>query len=162
MSPQVRGLLTIAVFVTGVVVGGSAALTWTSWQQLTTPPPPVAGKEDSTRVWEATVFVPVVDSEGQRFNEPDWQRALDILVADFGGATLGNEQEGWWLDARKQIHREAVRPVTISFARSRLEEFRTSVREVGRRLRQESMYVRLEEPRVEVLTVPVENSEKDR
>jgi hypothetical protein len=162
MSPQVRGLLTIAVFFTGVVVGGSAAFTWTARQQLIDFSPTTASKEDPARVWEATILVPVVDGNGQRFNEPDWQRALDILVADFGGATLGSEQEGWWLDSHKQVHREAVRPVTISFDRHRLDEFRSSVREVGRRLRQEAMYVRLEEPRVEVLTIPVENSEKDR
>jgi hypothetical protein len=162
MNAQLRGLLTIAVFVTGVVVGGSAMFTWMSREQLFPAPPAVSSKEDPARVWEATVFVPVTDSEGRRFNEPDWQRALDILVADFGGATLGNEQEGWWLDAHKQIQRETVRPVTISFERHRLEEFRASVREVGRRLRQEAMYIRLEEPRVEVLKIPVENSEKDR
>jgi hypothetical protein len=162
MNPQVRGLLTIVVFITGVVVGGSAVFTWTSRQQLFPALPTVSSKDDPARVWEATIFVPVVDGEGRRFNEPDWQRALDILVADFGGATLGNEQEGWWLDAHKQIHRETVRPVIVSFARNRLEEFRASVREVGRRLRQEAMYVRLDEPRVEVLTIPVENSEKDR
>jgi len=162
MNSPLRGLLTIAVFLIGAVVGGSAALTWVAQQPLLIPPPSPAAKEDVARVWEATIFVPVVDGEGQRFAEPDWQRALDILIADFGGATLGNEQEGWWLDSRKQIHREMVRPVTISFDRQRLDEFRASVREVGRRLRQEAMYVRLEEPRVEVLTVPPENSEKDR
>jgi hypothetical protein len=163
MNPQVRGLLTIAVFVAGVVVGGSAAFTWTTRQQLATlPPASGSAKEDPARLWEATIFVPVVDSEGRRFDETEWQRALDILVADFGGATLGNEQEGWWLDARKEVHREPVRPITISFERKRLDEFRASVREVGRRLRQESMYVRLEEPRIEILKVPPENSEKDR
>ena len=162
MTSQVRGLVTIAVFLIGVVVGGSAAFTWTSRQQLFTPPPAPSSKDDPARVWEATIFVPVVDGEGRRFKEPDWQRALDVLVADFGGATLGNEQEGWWLDAHKQIRREAVRPITISFERHRLEEFRASLREVGRRLRQEAMYVRLEEPRVEVLAIPVENSEKVR
>src|SRR5262249_27039799 len=88
MNPQVRGLLTILVFFTGVVVGGSAVFTWTSRQQLFPALPTVSSKDEPARVWEATVFVPVVDGEGRRFNEPDWQRALDILVADFGGATL--------------------------------------------------------------------------
>src|SRR5262249_52452732 len=154
--------LTIAVFLAGMVVGGSAVFTWTLRDALFNAAPAVSSAEVPPRTWEATILVPVTDSEGRRFDEPDWHRALDILVADFGGATLGSEQEGWWLDARKEIHREAVRPVTISFDRKRLDEFRASVREVGRRLRQEAMYIRLEEPRIEVLTVPVENSEKDR
>jgi hypothetical protein len=69
----------------------------------------------------------------------------------FGGATLGTPQEGCWLDARGLVCREQVRPVVISFAAERLDEFRGAVRAVGQFLGQEVMYVRFEEPRVELI-----------
>jgi hypothetical protein len=149
VRPLLRGLLGFALFVAGLVAGGAAVFWW-----LSSSGPP--------RVWEATVLVPLVDNRGERVPPERWNNALEPLVDDFGGATLGPEQEGWWRDSQKQIHREPVRPVVVSFDHQRLAEFRRAVLEVGRRLGQEAIYVRLEEPRVEVLSVGEGNSQKDR
>ena len=148
MNPLSRGLLGLALFAAGLVAGG-AAVSW--WLSASGPP----------RVWEATVLVPLVDNRGERVPPDRWNAALEPLVADVGGATLGPEQEGWWRDAQRQVHREPVRPVVVSFDHQRLPDFRRAVRDVGRRLGQEAMYVRLEEPRVEVLSVGEGNSQKD-
>ena len=43
--------------------------------------------------------------------------------------------------------------MAISFAPQRLEEFRRAVYAAGRRLGQEAMYVRFEEPRIELIAV---------
>ena len=42
------------------------------------------------------VYLPLVDNDGRRFPDEVWQQALTDAVANFGGATLGGEQEGWW------------------------------------------------------------------
>jgi hypothetical protein len=144
-----RGLLGLALFLAGVGLGALALRAWEAQQAV-------------PRCWEATAYVPLVDNDGRPFAETEWQEALHVLVADFGGATVGPPQEGWWLDDRRQVHREPVRPVTVSFEHSRLGDFRRSIRAVGQRLGQEEMYVRLEDPRIEILSVPAELSEKGR
>jgi hypothetical protein len=144
----------LVVFVAGLAAGGAAVLGWEHGPRLLHRPTPHAA--EPPRRWEATLYLPVVDGDGRRLSADGWQAALADLVECFGGATLAAEQEGWWVDGRKQVRREPVRPVTISFERHRLDEFRDRVRAVGRRLGQVEMYFRLEEPRVEVLPVGVD------
>lgn len=147
--PRCCGLFRVALFLAGTAAGGAAVLGWEHGPRLLHRPPPAAA--EPPRRWEATFYLPVVDGGGQRLSAEDWQGALAELVRRFGGATVGGEQEGWWRDGRDRVHREPVRPVTVSFERHRLDEFREGVRALGRRLGQAEMYVRLEEPRVEVL-----------
>jgi hypothetical protein len=134
-------------------------LAWEHGPGLLHPPPAVA---EPPRRWEATIYLPAASNDGRRFSEEVWQGAVAVLVDRFGGATLAGEEEGWWLDRERRLHREPVRPVVVSFERHRLGEFRDLVREVGRRLGQEEVYVRLEEPRVETLFSEEGNSGKDR
>jgi hypothetical protein len=105
------------------------------------------------RCWEATVYLPLADNAGATFTAVTWQGALDELVIPFGGATLGEPQDGCWVDPRGRVCRERVRPVVVSFAPDRLDEFRHAVRGAGTRLGQQAMCVRLEEPRVELVPV---------
>lgn len=105
------------------------------------------------RCWEATVYLPLADNEGRSFAETTWHEALEGFVTAFGGATLGEPREGCWLGTRGRVCRERVRPVVISFAPERLGDFRRVVRDAGRRLGQEVMYVRFEEPRVDLISV---------
>jgi hypothetical protein len=102
---------------------------------------------------EATVFLPIKDNQDRPFPESVWQQAVEVIVAEFGGATLGQVQEGCWRDDQQRLRREPIRPLIVSFPAEQLETFRTKVREVGRKLGQESMYVRYEEPRIDLLPV---------
>lgn len=111
----------------------------------------VAAWNPAPRRCEATIYLPLVDNEGRLFPEAAWQEAMNGLIVPFGGATLGQPQEGCWLDARQQVRCERIRPVVISFAPERLDEFRVAVHKVGKRLGQEAVYVRFEEPRVELI-----------
>ena len=154
-----RGVIGLVVFLAGAAAGGAAVLAWEHGPRLLHRPPPAAAGEPPRR-WEATHYLPAAGTDGHRFSEEAWQGAVAVLVDHFGGATLAGEQEGWWLDRDRRLRREPVRPVVVSFERHRLGEFRDLVREVGRRLGQDEMYVRLDEPRVETLSIGAGNSEK--
>ena len=161
MSGLRRGLIGLIVFLAGTAAGGAAVLAWEHGPRLLHRPPS-PGAAEPPRRWEATLYLPAAANDGRRFSEDAWQGAVAVLVDHFGGATLAGEQEGWWLDRDRHVRREPVRPVVVSFERHRLGEFRDLVREVGRRLGQEEMYVRLDEPRVETLPIEAGNSQKDR
>lgn len=104
--------------------------------------------------WEATLYLPLQDNQGQPFPKEVRDRALDILIRKFGGATLGPERQGCWLDPKNQIQREPIQLVTISFPEAQLEEFRAAVKEMGQVLRQQEVYIRFEKPRIESIVIP--------
>jgi hypothetical protein len=133
--------LNLGLLALGIALGVSGVLLWQRWGE------PV-------RSWEATVYLPVNDNRGKPFPPKEWRAAIGILVERFGGATLGGRREGFWLGARRRIQREPVRLLTVSFDRGRLDEFRQAVREVGKRLGQQTVYVRYEEPHVELIAGP--------
>jgi hypothetical protein len=150
VSAPRRVLRAVVLFLAGTLTGVAAVLTWQS----------VAERNTGPAALQATILVPTVDNSGRRFTEDEWQAALGLLSASFGGVTFGAEQEGWWHDARQRLHREPVRVVVVTFDRARLPAFRQAVRELGRRLGQEAMYFRLEPVHVEVLPVGEENFQK--
>jgi hypothetical protein len=124
---------------------------WSSAPSAVAPLAEAFAEQPAPRCWEATVYLPLSDNQGRPFGESVWQQAMKNLVVPFGGATLGQPTEGYWLDARRQICREPVRPVVVSFAAERLDEFRRAVHIVGEHLGQEVVYVRFEQPRVELI-----------
>jgi hypothetical protein len=145
----------VGIFLLGAVVGAALVLMWTG---LFRPDPaPVL-----PRRLEATIYLPTRGNTQKPFSEEDWHNALKLLVVEFGGATLGAPVEGYWLDGNGQLQREPVRPVIISFEREKLERFREIVHQVGRKLGQETIYTRFEEPRVELLPVRPDSFQKDR
>jgi hypothetical protein len=90
-----RGVLLLGMFAAGVGVGGTAVHTWQRPQ-----PPAQAEPADNAppRGWEATVYLPVNDNQRQPFPKEQWQGAVDLLVNEFGGATVGARLEGRWRD----------------------------------------------------------------
>jgi hypothetical protein len=121
-------------------------------QMVHRPAAPVPSELPPRRL-EATVFLPLVDHEGRALPEAEWQSGVDVFVERFGGATLGARCEGCWRDAQGKPSREPVRPVVVSFEAGRLPEFRQSLLAVGRLLKQDVLYTRYEEPRIELLRV---------
>jgi hypothetical protein len=135
-----RGL---ALFLSGVLVGVLGVFIA---ERLTTrglPP----------RRIEATVFLPTVDNNDHPFSDDIWRDVLGLFADKFGGATLGPSQEGCWRDDTGRLRREPVRPVVVSFDPELLARFRLAVDDAGRRLGQEAVYVRFEEPHVELRRV---------
>jgi hypothetical protein len=114
---------------------------------------PPAAAVPTARYLEATVYLPLTDNAGRPFSDGDWDAAVAVLVDRFGGATLGDPQEGYWVGAGNRVHRERVRPVTVGFPPGRADEFRAALRDVGRRLGQEALYVRFSDPAVELIPV---------
>jgi hypothetical protein len=143
----------VGLLAMGVVVGRCALPPGDLMGRPVEAPAATVVERPVPRRWEATVYLPLSDNQGRPFAEAMWHEALGRFVTPFGGATLGLLQEGCWLDARGRLQREWVRPVVVSFAPQRLDEFRQAVHDVGRLLDQEAMYVRFEEPRVELVPV---------
>ncbi len=102
---------------------------------------------------EATIHLPTRGNPDHPFTERQWDDAVALLAKEFGGATLGAECEGCWIDGQGLMQREPVRLVIISFEAGRLGRFREVVRETGRRLGQEALYIRYEEPGIDILGV---------
>jgi hypothetical protein len=153
MTVLSRGLIVVGVLTAGIAVGRFALPPGGLATRPAGAPPAEASGRPAPHCWEATVYLPLTDNQGRRFSEAAWEAALADLVVPFGGATLGQPQEGCWLRASGRICREPVRPVVVSFALERLGEFRDAVHAAGQRLGQEAMYVRFEEPRVELIPV---------
>jgi hypothetical protein len=101
------------------------------------------------RRWEATIFLPTTGN----FTDHEWKAAVELLVREFGGATVGDVMQGWWSDATGRVVCEPVRPVIISIEPDRLDRLRQKLQEVGRKLGQKEIYVRYERPRIETLAV---------
>jgi hypothetical protein len=136
---QVRGLLGVVLFAAGMAVGGLGVYTYD--HRPTAPP----------RRWEATIYLPTHDASGKPFEADRWQEAVQVIVNECGGATIGAPQEGWWQDEAKTITHEPVRPITVSFPRTALPAFKQAASEAGKKLGQRMLYIRYEEPRVEIL-----------
>jgi|SRR5262249_17979277 len=152
-----RSTLTgIGLLIAGVLLGAAGVLLWQHAQEPASNPGAVPG-----RLLEATIYLPLTDNQGNEFPRDEWLAAIEVLVKEFGGATLGAKQEGFW-QSSGHVQREPVQLLTISFERQRLGRFREKVREVGRRLGQDSVYVRFEEPRIELIECPAGEEKKER
>jgi hypothetical protein len=145
----------------GILLSGVGLIGWDRANRLGAGPPAKV-EEPPPRAWEASVYLPLADNQGKRFPEADLQAALTLIVRRFGGATFGEEWDGYWLNDQQRLQREPVRRLIVSFERHRLGEFRQVLRDVGRRLGQKVVYFRLEEPRVELLQVADAGPEKER
>lgn len=110
-----------------------------------------AGLEPAGWRTEATVLLPLADNSGRAFPDATWDQALAGLVTPFGGGTLGEPQEGCWVDDRGRLVREWVRPVVISFPPADAETFRNALRRLRHDLAQEAVYVRYAEARIELI-----------
>jgi hypothetical protein len=146
MRRWTTGLLALALFALGAAAGGLVVFLHGG---------PSSPGDDALppRRLEATVYLPTAPNPGHPFTQRDWDDALDLLVSEMGGATLGPPLEGCWRGADGKPQREPVRPVVVSFEPGRLEQLRRVLRRVGKKLGQEAVYVRLEDPRVEMLAV---------
>jgi hypothetical protein len=152
-----RSWVGLTLLLLGIVLGASGVLLWQHFH------PSAADPE--TRVppsLEATIYLPLTDNQGKEFPQLDLNAAINAIVLKFGGATLGDRRRGFWRTDDQKVQSEPVQLLTVSFERGRLEEFRTAVAELGRRLGQQSVYVRFEEPRIELVAVPEGGGKKQR
>jgi hypothetical protein len=133
----------LAGFIGGVIVGVATAYS------VGTP----IGEGLPPRRYEATVLLPLLDNDQKPFSAAAWGEVLGSFANEFGGATLGPEQEGCWLDDAGKLRREPVRPLVISFEPRLLSRFRITLDEAGRQLGQEAVYVRFETAHIEVRRV---------
>jgi hypothetical protein len=82
-------------------------------------------------------------------------------LGSFGKGTGGRHRRRATGAERWHSPAATVRPVVVTFGPWRLDEYRRAVLDVGRRLDQEAMYVRLDEPRVELIAVTPDRFEAE-
>jgi hypothetical protein len=152
-----NSLIGSCLVVVGIALGALGVLLWQRLQPSENEAEPLP-----SRCLEATIYLPLNDNQGVAFRQADLDRALEPLILTFGGATLGDQRRGFWRTDDGRVQSEPVRMLTVSFPPGRLGEFRRGVAEIGRRLGQQSVYVRFEEPRVELVAIPAEGGKKGR
>jgi hypothetical protein len=101
----------------------------------------------------ATLYLPIQDNAGQPFSQDQWREAVGLLVSRHGGATVGKELEGWWVEADTgKTFREPVRVVVVTLPRDQAKLLERTAREVGQKLGQDAVYYRLEEAHVRIVS----------
>jgi hypothetical protein len=112
--------------------------------------------------YQATIYLPTQDNAGQPFSEERWREAIQLLVTRHGGATVGGELEGWWVEeATGKTYREPVRPVVVTLPRGQVGALEQTAREVGAKLSQEAVYFRLEDADVRVISVAEKSRKRE-
>jgi hypothetical protein len=143
MRRSIVVLVGLSLVALGAAVGGGIVYLFM--------PRGAATPSSTPRLLEATVLLPTQGNPDKPFSEKEWNDAVGDLARQFGGATLGPLQEGCWIDAHGKLLREPVRPVTVAFRADRETEFRNQLRQLGKRLGQQTLYIRHESPRIEFL-----------
>lgn len=144
--PAQKTLIGTGFFLLGILVGGVGVCVWLdpgehpSDEDLMAPV--VSWK------WEATVFLPTVDHSGKKVEEAVWDEALTTLIQPFGGATLTDQHQGYWVSSKLGLQRESVQMVVISFELNQQEKFEEVVKKVGKQLGQEAVYFQVRKQRI--------------
>jgi hypothetical protein len=87
-------------------------------------------------------YLPTHYNDGTQVPESEIQDIIRELFDAFGGATISGTVEGYWKDtATGQAFTDESWRVEIATERERLAEVQTIVLEIGKRLRQEAMYL---------------------
>jgi len=86
----------------------------------------------------------------------EMQAIVAELFQRFGGATVSGPVQGHWMDpATGQAYSDDSLRIEIATERERLAEVQTTIVEIGKRLRQEAMYLEVRYyDGVQILRVP--------
>lgn len=87
-------------------------------------------------------YLPIRYNDGVQVPNAEMQAIVADLFQRFGGATVSGPVQGHWLDTTtgQAFSDESLR-VEIATERERLAEVQIVVLEIGKRLRQEAMYL---------------------
>lgn len=100
---------------------------------------------------KVTTLLPLNDNDGNPFSVEKLDRVLNSLAVQFNGCTTEGRVEGRSVHGGVE-HRDELLRVTIFCERSRLEEIRRRIVEIGRELGQLSMYFEVRDDEVQFLS----------
>lgn len=105
-----------------------------------------------------TTLIPTRLNDGRKVPKRQLERILDGLAATFGGCSDEGLTKGKWIDPKDSVHyRDESLRVSIVCDRIMLDDARTAVLDIGRRLRQRAMYFEVRDyDGVQILEVPAE------
>lgn len=101
-------------------------------------------------------YLPTHYNDGSQVQPVEMQAIVAELFQRFGGATVSGPVQGHWIDSvTGQAYSDESLRVEIATDRERLAEVQTVVVEIGKRLKQEAMYLEVRYyDGVQILRVP--------
>jgi hypothetical protein len=88
-------------------------------------------------------LLPTSYNDGQRVPDEEMQATLAELFGRFGRASVSGPVHGYWVDERGQRFTDESLRVEIATPREKLTEVHEVLQQIGRRLRQETMYLEI-------------------
>ena len=102
---------------------------------------------------KCVVLIPLARNDGMPVGPVELRGILNRLLTEFGGYTVAGEVEGGWRSPTGVAHRERNTQVWVAVEPRQVAKLRRLVREIGRQLGQESMYLEITGGKVEILRV---------
>jgi hypothetical protein len=99
------------------------------------------------------LLIPLARNDGSPVGQRELRDILNRLLTEFGGYTVAGEVQGGWRSPSGQIYQERNTQVWVVLEGHQLPALRQLVRDIGRQLDQEAMYLEVAQGNVEILTV---------
>jgi len=99
------------------------------------------------------VLIPLARNDGTPVAQAELRAILHRILQEFGGYTVAGEVEGGWRSPSGVEFRDRNTQVWIAIEQRQLAALRRFVREIGRLLGHEAMYLEVTEGKIEILSV---------
>ena len=90
-----------------------------------------------------TTLIPIRYNDGTPIDPGDLQDIQSEFWHKYGGATFENTVQGYWLDDGTLYQDECLK-IVVSCDNDRLHEVEQHIIQIGKRLRQEAMYLEVQ------------------
>ncbi len=102
---------------------------------------------------KCVVLIPLRRNDGSAVSRGEMRGILNRFLREFGGFTVAGEVVGGWRSPEGVEYRDRNTQVWVIVESSQLPTLRETVREIGRQLGQEAMYLEVSEAKVDFLSV---------
>ena len=96
-------------------------------------------------------LIPTKYNTGEKVGREIFQRFETRLIEIAGGFSSEGFVEGGWEGPDGKIYRDKTRKYSIAADEAKIEELKTLIKEIGKELKQEAMYVEISRPEIEFL-----------
>lgn len=108
------------------------------------------------------LLIPLAQSDGTPVRPAELRGILQRFLDQFGGYTIAGEVEGGWRSPDGTEYRERNTQVWVAVERREIGRLRRLVRDLGRQLGQEAMYLEVTGGEMEIVRVPARRAGKKK